>query len=321
LVALHCESQKALHLIAFWRASKRWRSWISPDSTSKTTKVPIDGCLAHHGWMEIMGDEDILSPPASLREPHHLVWDERLTEKDKALVSQLNAALDRLNQRRALEIKVSGPFARSKIAWKLAIHQHGLLHRLVALMDGTSVAWNNRSTLSAILSARALMETLAVMAVFAGRAEGSFAAKDLGALDALAEQGAFSSRDPEWLKEAPETKAINVLTYIDEFDKRASGFRGHYDILSERCHPNSLGHNFMFSKLDRSDGSVRFFDEREPERNGQMILAALAVFPLVESIMNRLDDLIPKISDLHHRIAPVGGAAPPAEPPSEGSSP
>src|ERR1700730_15054063 len=137
---------------------------------------------------------------------------------------------------------------------------------------------------------RALMQTLAVMAVFADRVADSFAAKDLGALDALAQQGTFANRDPELTKEAPDTKAINALSYIDRFDKRAPGFRGHYDILSERCHPNSLGHNFMFSKLDRTDGSVRFFDEREPERNGQMILAALAAFPLVESIMNRLQD-------------------------------
>ena len=61
---------------------------------------------------------------------------------------------------------MSGPFARSKIAWKLATYQHVLLHRIVALMDGASVAWNNRCTLSAMLSVRALMETLAVIAEF-----------------------------------------------------------------------------------------------------------------------------------------------------------
>jgi hypothetical protein len=88
---------------------------------------------------------------------------------------------------------------------------------------------------------------------------------------------------------------------------RAEGFRGHYDMLSERCHPNSLGHNFMFSKLDRSDGTVRFYDEREPARNGQMILGALVPLPLAESISARLDELIDKVSDLHHRVAPVSG--------------
>jgi hypothetical protein len=61
----------------------------------------------------------------------------------------------------------------------------------------------------------------------------------------------------------------------------------------------------MFGKLDRSDGSVRFFDERERERNGQMILAAVAVFQLVESLMNQLDGLIVRVSDLHHRVAPA----------------
>ena len=254
-----------------------------------------------------------------LRQPEAFAWDERLTEKDKALVAKLNAALECLNERRAIEINVAGPFARSKIAWKLAVHQQGLLHRLIALMDGTSVAWNNRRTLSAILSARALMETMAVMSALAERVADALAAEDFGALDALAQQGTFSCRDAEWLSEAPETKAVNILTYIDRFDKRAEGFRGHYDILSERCHPNALGHNFMFGKLDRSDGSVRFFDEREPERNGQMILAAVAVFPLVEPLMNHLDDLIVRVSDLHHRVAPVGGAAFAEEPVRGGS--
>ena len=99
----------------------------------------------------------------NLRQPDAFVWDGRLTEKDKEFVAELNAALECLNEGRAIEINVAGPFARSKIAWKLAVHQQGLLHRLIALMDGTSVAWNNRRTLSAILCARALMETIAVM--------------------------------------------------------------------------------------------------------------------------------------------------------------
>jgi hypothetical protein len=50
---------------------------------------------------------------------------------------------------------VFGKFRRSKIAWKVASYQHVLLHRIVALMDGAAVAWNSRSTLSCMLSARA----------------------------------------------------------------------------------------------------------------------------------------------------------------------
>jgi hypothetical protein len=243
----------------------------------------------------------------TLKKPNHIQWDDRLTEADKEFVNELNASLDRLNELRALEINVAGHFARSKVAWKLASYQHALLHRIVALMDGTAVAWNNRCTLSAMLSARAFMETLAVMAELESRVAGFYAAEDLGGLDALAQRGTFASRDEEWIKEFPETKAINALTYVQQFDKVAEGFLGHYDRLSERCHPNSLGHNFMFSMLDRSDGSILYCDEREPARNGHMIVAALAPLPLVESMSARLDELIEKVAELQHRIAPVGG--------------
>lgn len=181
------------------------------------------------------------------------------------------------------------------------------------------MTWNARSTLAAVLSARALMETIALMASLEDRVADCLAREDLGQLDAFVMHGMFASRDAEWIEEYPDSKAVNVLTYIDRFDKRVPGFRGHYDILSERCHPNSLGHNFMFSKLDRSDGSVRYSDERNPGRNAEMILAALAPFPLLESMMTRLDDLILKVSDLQHRVSPIGDSPSSAEPPREGS--
>jgi hypothetical protein len=248
----------------------------------------------------------------TLKPPTHLAWDDRLPDEDKKLIAELNGSLDRLNVRRAVRINVGGPFARSKIAWKLASYQHNLLHRIIALMDGGAVTWNNRSTLSAILSARALMESIAVMASLENRVQTFLEREDLGQLDALATQGIFATRDPQWIEEHPDTRAVNMLTYVDWFDKRASGFRRHYDLLSERCHPNSWGHNFMFSKLDRSDGSIAYYDERNPDHNGEMILAALAVFPLVESMMTRLDDLILEVSDLQHRLHPVGGHEPSA---------
>jgi hypothetical protein len=38
-----------------------------------------------------------------------------------------------------------------------------------------------------------------------------------------------------------------------------------------------------------------------------MVLAGLAVLPMVETIMGRLEALILKVSDLHHRGYPVAG--------------
>ena len=56
----------------------------------------------------------------TLKVPNALQWDDRLPADDQTVVDDLNRSLARLNEMRALEINVSGPFARSKIAWKLA---------------------------------------------------------------------------------------------------------------------------------------------------------------------------------------------------------
>jgi len=245
--------------------------------------------------------------PVTLRPPAKMVWDDRLPDTDKAKIEEINASLDRLDGMRAVEINVAGPFMRSKIAWKLVTYQHALLHRVIALMDGVAVSWNARSTLAAVLAARAFMETFAVMDALERRVGDLLTCEDLGGLDDLAQNGIFASRDEEWLAEYPETKAVNALTFIDRFNKQVEGFRGHYDRLSERCHPNSAGHNFMFSKLDRTTGSVTYFEEREPERNGDLIMGAVLLLPLVGSMMPRLDALILKVSDLHHRVSSVGG--------------
>jgi hypothetical protein len=152
------------------------------------------------------------------------------------------------------------------------------------------------------------METIAVMHALERGVADRLAQEDLKGLDALAQHGMFASRDPEWVSEFPDSKAVNILTYIDKFDRLAEGFRGHYDRLSERCHPNSLGHNFMFASLNREDGTIRYSDESEPQRNAQMIIAALAPLPLVEAMMDHLANAIFEVAALQHRVAPVGDA-------------
>lgn len=179
-----------------------------------------------------------------MKEPAALIWNERLPETDKKTVADLNASLASLSVLRAVKINVSGPFARSKIAWKLATYQHVLLHRVIALVDGLAIAWNNGNILSASLCARALMETIAVMAEFESRVARFFGQEDLGALDALAQQGIFATRDQEMTKKSSDIKAVNVQTFIDKFDKTMPGFKGHYDLLSECGHPNAAAHNF-----------------------------------------------------------------------------
>lgn len=220
-------------------------------------------------------------------------------------VKGINEAASKLDGLRAIEIVVSDSFARSKIAWKLGTYQHVLLHRICSLFDGAALAWNARSTLSAFLSARALMETCALYVAYGDSVDKFLRKEDLESLNKLAQFGLFSSRDSNWLKLAPDYQAINALTYIDKLDKLAPGLRRHYDSLSERCHPNMMGHLYMFSELDRSDGTVRFLDERDPEANQLLFLGGVMVVSLAANKTETLTAHIFDVAELQHRIQPV----------------
>jgi hypothetical protein len=200
-----------------------------------------------------------------VKQPTDMNWDDRLEEADKASVAKFNACAARLSGLRLDEVKHSGQL-RSRAAWNLAAHQQGLLYRIVSLIDGIAVAWNNRTTLSAYLSARALLETIAAMAEYESSISSFLANKDIDGLDAFAQKGILSSRDSEVVSQAPEVKAKNVLNYVNKLDKGTPGFRKYYDDLSERCHPNALGHTYMFSRLDLSAETYRFSDERDPDK-------------------------------------------------------
>jgi len=247
------------------------------------------------------------SPLASgLKTPTALQWDNRLPAKEKAAFDSWNACMARLDEERALEINISGPFLKSKIAWKLATYQHALLHRVVALADGVAVNWNGRSVLGSMLCARALMETIAVFSFLERSAAALYEREDLGGLDALGQNGTFATRDEALLEEFPESKATNIVTYIKRFDEKVlPGFNEHYDRMSERCHPNASGHYFMFAKLDREQGRTSYSDDASPQRHAGLILAALTVIPLVESMNQRMSAMVMKIVDLHHRLAPA----------------
>jgi hypothetical protein len=66
------------------------------------------------------------------------------------------------------------PYRRSKIAWKVAIFSNAMTHRFVALAEGVALSWNSRNTLSAVLNARAMIETVAIYYEFGGCFQANF---------------------------------------------------------------------------------------------------------------------------------------------------
>jgi hypothetical protein len=224
-------------------------------------------------------------------------------EFGETLVS-VNEALARLFARRRAEITVTGSLARSKIAWKIETFSEAMLYRLVNLGEGAALAWNDDNALCAMLSARGIVETCAVLMDFEHQLKDLLASKKLDAIDALTMNRAFGSRDPDWIKKSPDLQAVNVLTLINKMDSwLLPGARGHYDRLSERCHPNSFGQHQMFTSTDYETGTVSL-DSRKSRRDISSIICGVMLLDLLENVFDRLAKLTEEVAELHHQMHP-----------------
>jgi hypothetical protein len=233
-------------------------------------------------------------------------FDADIDDNDAQDIQAFNSTLVRLRERRLTEITISGPLRKSKLAWKIATYQQPVLYRVVMLASGCAANWNGRNLLCAYLAARALIETVAVFLVFEDELQTLIEQENLGEIDALIMNRTFSTRDTEFIEALPNTKAINILTFIDRLEKQdLSGVRKHYEFLSERCHPNYLGQYHFFGTRDRETNVVSYSDWGNLERHFNYVLAAAMLIQFVERCMDRLDTAILRVSELQHKIDPI----------------
>ena len=224
----------------------------------------------------------------------------------RADFQKISDAIDSLAARRKTTLVAEGPFARSKLAWKVATYQEAILYRVVALGAGTRDAWNARNVLVAFLTTRALVETIAVFDDFERSLLAHAASEDVGAMDALAQNRTFATRDEQLLDGHPEILATGVMTFIDKIGKRYDlPIRHNYEAMSEVCHPNSAGHHQMFSKTDYTDGTVTFSEIKNLPMVLDYIRAPLGLLSLFERSMDELDPAVLKIAEIQHRLHPV----------------
>lgn len=228
-----------------------------------------------------------------------------LSADDRAEFEQINAELHSLAKRRREKIDIlDEPYRRSKIAWKIGVLSNALIYRQVALADGVAAAWNQENYLSAILNGRAMVETAAFYWDFAKRFRDLAAIPDFGAVDALAMNSLFGTKDKDLLCDHPEHEARQILKSIDLIDRTViPHFRSHYDSLSEFCHPNSFGHRGLFSQLDHHTG-IASFASKGRERFVSPIKCALGTAAILAIALNATEAIIIEFANAHHAAHP-----------------
>lgn len=224
-------------------------------------------------------------------------------------VEKINHALERLRGRRVFAVKREGIAGRAKVVWKIIGFQQVVLYRIVMLGDGCANAWNNANPLTAILCARALMETCALIYDFKSQLARLCGDGDFSGIDDLVMNRTFATRLKHWTDNGQGLEAVNILTLIKKMDVELKGALRHYEALSELCHPNSLGHNLLFGALDRDNSTLLLSDEDCMDQGHLLhVLGCVGLFGLVESWMRRIDDLLPGVLDLSEANKPKTGA-------------
>lgn len=98
------------------------------------------------------------------------------------------------------------------------------------------------------------------------------------------------------MEESPTAEAVNILTYIDRLDRREqAGIRAHYNMLSERCNPNYLGHHGMFSSLNTDTGTTTFSECKAEGGHRDTLMGAILLLLLDERCLDRLKSEMDRI--------------------------
>jgi hypothetical protein len=118
----------------------------------------------------------------------------KFPELERSDLAAVNAELQALAARRLDRIDLSDdPYNKSKIAWKVAWFSNAMTHRFISLAEGVAISWNNSNVLSAVLNARAMVETSAVYWEFCDQFSKLAEALDFEAVDRVAMAYLFST--------------------------------------------------------------------------------------------------------------------------------
>jgi hypothetical protein len=227
------------------------------------------------------------------------------SQEDWETVERYNSCLQRLIDRRKTEILVEGPLVESKTAWKCSVLQQALLYRVTMLASGCAAEWNSGNIVCAVLSARGLLETIALCQFIRDEMQKFADAGDVESIEKLANEQLFSTRNEANIARGTGHHARSVLTFIDKLDKKLSGVREAYDFISEWCHPNGSGHLFTYGEINRTTGSVTFSEAvpRVKGIQGHVVTCFMMIF-FVEPIMDAFDALVPLVSPIDPNVGP-----------------
>jgi len=209
------------------------------------------------------------------------------------------AALNAWKELRKVKVEPACNCLVYKPTFELEYFKESVLYRFIELADATFALLDTGNLLGAVVTVRSLEETLSVMWYINEICLYAVKNKELTHFTEQLKRLIVGWKDDD---EFP--KSINVLTFIDKVDKVISGYRKHYDILSEYVHPNWNGTMGLFGKTGGEELKVEF---GRYIRGKQVIVTHIKIalinsIDLLSFIQNEYEHIAKKVMDICHDI-------------------
>jgi hypothetical protein len=141
---------------------------------------------------------------------------------------------------------------QSRIPFKALSLRELLFHRASALASPAVSLYESGNAVSGVVLTRAFMETVALMIELHDKLNSFLTNRDENGFETYLTKCLFANRYTDG-GEMSEYFTKSILTPIDKFDKKVTGFRATYDTLSEYAHPNWSGLWGSFGNTDHEN--------------------------------------------------------------------
>ncbi len=151
------------------------------------------------------------------------------------------------------EVDLTEGLGQLTISGRFRCYKQLILRRALETTQAVALLWSHGLELPAVLTARALYETIASFYDFLRSAKAMEETKNYEALGALVDGFIFSTRDRELLEKGELQKSPHILNQIRAYDAAVqAGSEKFYDRLSDACHPNGYAMLRQYGVLDNA---------------------------------------------------------------------
>jgi hypothetical protein len=217
-----------------------------------------------------------------------------MEETFMSLMNEIRGRIEVLESNLPASVDAMAVSRTSKLPFKVLLYREALVWRMAELARGAFDNFGTDNLVSAIVLARAAVETTAALWYLFATVATAVKSNDVGNIDEYLmklNMGMATGAPTEVVMPRP----VRVHKFLERVEKDIPGFNHQYGILCEYAHPNWRGTALVYSKSDMENRVTYFGKNMRQADNTKLIGASnLSVALLMfERSYNRIAEILP----------------------------